>query len=108
LQGGLADRGSAVQLVTAFAQPAQAVLAELRDHSGIENKLRWVRDETLGEDRCRVWTGAAPEVFALCRNLALKLLRRRGIAAIAPALRTYVSRWWIALSLVQIAGAGLS
>lgn len=87
---------------------ATALLAALRDHWGIENKLHWVRDETLGEDRCRVRTGTAPEVFAVCRNLALALLRRRGIAAIAATLRTYASRWWVAISLVRLAGAGLS
>ncbi len=86
---------------------AAALLAALRDHWGIENKLHWVRDETLGEERCRVRTGTAPEVFAICRNLALTLLRRRGIAAIAATLRTYASRWWVAISLVRLAGAGL-
>ncbi len=87
---------------------APALLAALRDHWGIETKLHWVRDETLGEDRCRVRTGTAPEAFAVCRHRALTLLRRRGSAAIAATLRTYASRWWVAISLVRLAGAGLS
>ncbi|MPZ12869.1 MAG: hypothetical protein GEU73_00315 [Chloroflexi bacterium] len=41
------------------------------------------------EDRCQVRTGAAPEAFAACRNLALTLLRRAGHDNIAAALRTY-------------------
>lgn len=86
---------------------AAALLAALRAHWGIENKLHWVRDETLGEDRCQVRTGAAPQVFALCRNLALTLLRRRGITAIAETLRTDAARWWVAISLVRLAGVSL-
>ena len=92
----------------AAAADAAALLTALRDHWGIENQRHWVRDETLGEDRCRVRTGTAPQVFAVCHNLVLTLLRRRGIAAIAATLRTYASRWWVAISLIRLAGAGLS
>jgi hypothetical protein len=83
------------------------VLAVLRAHWRIENQLHGVRGVTLGEDQCRVRTGAAPEVFTVCRTLALTLRRRRGITAIAATLRTYASRWWVAISLVRLAGAGL-
>jgi hypothetical protein len=99
---------SAMTSRPAATADATALLAALCDHWGIAHKLHWVRDETLGEDRCRVRTGTAPEVFAIGRNLALTRLRRRGIAAIAATLRTDASRWWIAISLVRLAGAGLS
>jgi hypothetical protein len=33
-----------------------------------------VKDEALGEDRCRVRTGSSPEVLALLRNVAVHLL----------------------------------
>ena len=39
---------------------AAALLVFLRDHWQIENGLHYVRDVTLGEDACRVRTGAAP------------------------------------------------
>ena len=44
---------------------------------------------TSDEDRCQVRSGATPEAFAACRNLAVALLRRRGHANIAAALWTY-------------------
>lgn len=53
---------------------ARKLLALARGHWGIENKLHYVRDETLGEDRCRVRKGAAAQVLAAVRNAAVHLL----------------------------------
>jgi hypothetical protein len=46
----------------------------IRDHWTIENERHYVRDVTLGEDRCRVRSGAAPQVLAALRNAGLHLL----------------------------------
>jgi hypothetical protein len=73
------------------AGPAWAGAAELlqwwRGHWGIENRLHWVRDVTLGEDGSRIGTGAAPQVMAALRNAAGSLLRLLGVTNIAEALR---------------------
>lgn len=53
---------------------AQALLGFAREHWGIENRLHWVRDETLGEDACRVRSGSAPQVLAALRNSVVALL----------------------------------
>ena len=53
---------------------AAALLAYLRDHWCIENRLHYVRDVTLGEDACRVRSGAAPQVLAALRNAVVHLL----------------------------------
>ncbi len=79
---------------------AAALLAYLRGHWGIENRLHWVRDVTFDEDRSQTRVGAAPQVMAACRNLALALLRRAGHACIAAALRTYAGRPRHAAALV--------
>jgi hypothetical protein len=83
---------------------ATQVLRWLRGHWGIENKVHWVRDVTMDEDRCQVRTGAAPEALAACRNLALTLLRRAGHDNIAAAQRTYAGRPREAVQLVRSAG----
>ncbi len=73
------------------AGPEWAGAAELlgwwRGHWGIENRLHWVRDVTLGEDASRVRTDAAPQVMAALRNAAVSLLRLLGATNIAAALR---------------------
>lgn len=64
------------------------LLPELtRDHWGIENKSHYVRDETLGEDRCRVRTANAPQVLAAVRNLAVYLLEDVDAPSKAAACR---------------------
>lgn len=65
--------------LTAAAADAARLLALVRGHWGIENKLHYVRDVTLGEDQSRVRNGAAPQVLAAVRNAVIHLLS--GVAA---------------------------
>jgi hypothetical protein len=66
---------------------AGVLLGWWRGHWGIENRVHWVRDVTLGEDASRIRTDAAPEVMAGLRNAAISLLRLSGADNIAEALR---------------------
>jgi predicted transposase YbfD/YdcC len=52
---------------------AGRLLGLVRGHWRIENGLHWVRDVTMGEDRCRVRKGDGPQVLAALRNAALHL-----------------------------------
>ena len=53
----------------------------------------------MGEDRCRVRSGAAPQVLAALRNLVSGLLRLAGHSNMAAALRHY---GWKAGNAVQL------
>ena len=55
----------------------------------IENKVHYVRDETLREDRGQTHTGSAPQALAALRNGIISRLRYRGWNNIAEALRHY-------------------
>lgn len=66
---------------------ALALLNWNRGHWGIENKIHWVRDESFGEDRCRVQKGSAPQILAGVRNLAINWLRNLKVDNITQALR---------------------
>ena len=79
---------------------AARLLALIRGHWGIENRLHYVRDVTFDEDRSAVRSGAAPQAMAAGRNLVLALLRRQRHLNIAAALRTYASRPRSAIQLV--------
>jgi len=68
-----------VYLIT--SQPAaeagpERLLALSRAHWGIENRLHYVRDVSMEEDRCRVRAGA--RALAGVRNTALAIIRRLG------------------------------
>lgn len=87
--------------------PARVSAAQLqqlwRGHWGIENRLHWVRDVTLGEDRCQVRTGSGPQGLAAVRNTVIAVLRGAGHTNIAAALRTYAGKPEAALALLGIA-----
>ena len=66
------------------------LLAFVRGHWHIENKLHWLRDVDFAEDRSRSRTGNLPLNLSLLRNAVLNLLRAFGYANITQA-RTYFS-----------------
>jgi predicted transposase YbfD/YdcC len=65
---------------------AKDLLGRVRGHWGIENGLHYVRDETLGEDRCRLRKGNGAQVLAAIRNAVVHLLK--GIKATSSAAAT--------------------
>jgi hypothetical protein len=65
---------------------ARQLLEYVRGHWGIEKRLPYVRDETLGEDRCRVRTGSGPQVLAAVRNVVVH--RLEGVEATSKAAAT--------------------
>jgi hypothetical protein len=107
LDTGLTQREVTYAITSRAPERADAarLLAALRGHWGIENRLHWVRDATFDEDRARIRSGAAPQATAACRNLAIALLRRAGHANIAAACRTYAGRPRDAVALVASAGS---
>ena len=81
---------------------AARLLCHIRGHWGIENRLHYVRDVTLGEDASQVRTGSAPEVMAALRNVVLGVLRQAGWSNIAAALRHNAWQPGAALELLGI------
>jgi hypothetical protein len=71
---------------------AAALLGWLRGHWGIENRLHYVRDVTMGEDANRTSIGSGPQALAALRNLAISKLRLDGVTNIAAALRRNAAR----------------
>ena len=60
--------------------------ALIRGHWGIENRLHYVRDVTLGEDASRVRSGSSPQILAALRNAVIHLLD--GVEAPSKAAAT--------------------
>jgi len=68
---------------------ARGLEAFWRGHWTIENKVHYVRDVTLAEDRCQMHKGNAPRTLAALKNALLAALRHCGWTNIAAALRYY-------------------
>ena len=81
-----------ISSVPMTAHPPEWFLETWRGHWHIENRLHWVRDVTMGEDACRVRSGAAPYILAGLRNAVLALIRQANWANIAAALRHHAAK----------------
>lgn len=108
-QGQIVKTEHEVTYLITSASPERADAAVLlrtnRGHWGIENRTHHVRDVTFDEDRHQLRSGAAPQAFAACTNLAITLLRRHHWQNIAEALRHHAGRPRHAVALVASAGA---
>lgn len=91
-------------LPPAQASPAR-LLALVRAHWTIENRLHWVRDVTFDEDRSQVRCAGGPQVMATLRNLAISLLRLAGAPLIAPAVRA--ASWQGRATIFRLLGIDL-
>jgi len=83
-----------VYLITPLT-PSEAsprrLLELVRGHWSIENSSHDVRDVTFGEDRSRLRSGSAPQIFAALGNLTLTLIHRAGSSQIAATRRHFAS-----------------
>ena len=66
---------------------ASRLLALVRAHWRIENRLHWRRDVTLREDHCQVRKGHAPQVVAALNNLVLAVFDFLGVRNLPQQMR---------------------
>jgi predicted transposase YbfD/YdcC len=83
---------SAVTSLTVTQATYAQLAAIIRGHWGIEDRLHWVRDMDVDEDRSQIRTGSGPRIMASLRNLVITILRPAGVATIAAALRCHARR----------------
>jgi hypothetical protein len=76
------------------------LLGLIRAYWSIENSRHYVRDVAFGEDAARLRSGAAPQIMAALRNLAITLLHRQTVPTIAAARRFFANHPDEALALL--------
>ena len=82
------------------ADPEQ-LLALVRNHWHIENRLHYVRDFTYDEDRCRAYVRHLPRNLACLSNAAIAIVRCKGRFRYLPeANRHYAARAQEALDTI--------
>jgi predicted transposase YbfD/YdcC len=80
----------------------QRLLALIRAHWSIENRLHWRRDVTLGEDHSQVRSGCAPQVLAALNNTLLALMDFLHVPNVPDQMRFYQAQPLEALRLLLV------
>ena len=81
---------------------AKRLLELSRGHWGIENKLHYKRDVTMGEDASRIRKGGAPQIMAALRNSVIHVLSDVVAPSLASAMRTMGNRLSQALNILGL------
>ncbi len=79
---------------------AARLLALVRAHWKIENRLHWRRDVTLREDHSQVRKGEAPRILALLNSFLLALLDLFGVSNVPKQMRTFDAQPLLAVRLL--------
>jgi len=83
------------------AGPAR-LLALIRAHWAIENRLHWRRDVTLNEDHSQLRTGCAPQILSILTNTLLALMDFIHVPNVPAQMRFYQARPCQALRLLLL------
>ena len=79
--------------ISSLPADATQLLAAVRAHWGIENKVHWSLDVTFKEDGSRVRSGNAATNLALLRRLALNLLKSEKSTKLSLACKRKEAAW---------------
>lgn len=79
--------------ISSLPPTAAPLLAAVRAHWGIENRLHWVLDVAFAEDACRVRTDHAPHNLAILRHIALNLLKQERSLKVGIATKRLRAGW---------------
>jgi predicted transposase YbfD/YdcC len=75
-----------IALMITSRNPEEMTAADVnqntRKHWGIENKSHYVRDTVYREDHNQTWDGNGPHALSITHNLAISLMRLKGVRAI--------------------------
>jgi len=82
---------------------APRLLGHKRGHWRVENRLHYIKDVVLGEDRSLLHHGTGPSIMAQLRDTALNLLRLAGHRRVAARLRYHSRHAEAVLSLLGLA-----
>ena len=73
--------------ISDLEESAHDFACRIRGYWGVENKVHYCKDVTLGEDRSRIRTEPLPQIWSIARNLTLNLYREAGFNNMAQAKR---------------------
>lgn len=73
--------------ISSLELDAAGFAQRIRAHWHVENRLHWVKDTVLQEDKAPLCDGHALTNFAIVRTMAINLFRANGFASITKGIR---------------------
>jgi len=73
--------------ISSLALSAVEFAQRIRSHWHVENRLHWVKDVVMGEDKSALCDGHALTNFAIVRSMVVNLFRANGYASITKGIR---------------------
>jgi predicted transposase YbfD/YdcC len=70
-------------------ESAQQAAGLIRGHWGIENRLHWVKDVLMKEDKNRIRDHQAAKNVSLLKNIVLNLTRAKGFSSLKATTQRY-------------------
>jgi predicted transposase YbfD/YdcC len=88
--------------ISSIASNKAAFFAKhIRNHWSIENRLHWVKDTIMNEDRSKTTGGMAAENISIIRNIVINLFRLNGHHSIKCAIELCANNFKELLSLIN-------
>ena len=88
-------------LPATIANP-ERLLTLKRGHWTIENRLHYIKDVTMGEDKSTLHCANGPKIMAALRNTALNLLRHAGFSSMTARMRYHSTHPQAALEVLSL------
>jgi predicted transposase YbfD/YdcC len=73
-------------------QKAKTIAEGIRGHWGIENRLHWVKDVNMNEDKNGISSNNAPENISIIKNLVINIFRLNGHLSIKNATIAFANK----------------
>lgn len=88
--------------ISSIAKNKAAFFANhIRSHWGIENRLHWVKDVQMKEDKSKTKSGNAPENLSIMRNISINLFRLNGKDSIKSAMEWSISNFKELINIIH-------
>lgn len=79
-------------IASKVTQSAKLYNEGIREHWGIENRLHWVKDKIMNEDKSMVLDLKRSENMSIIRNIVINLYRMSGYTSIKYAFETFTNK----------------
>ncbi len=92
IRGGIIFSETSYYITSLKTQKVKIIAVGIRGHWGIENRLHWVKDVNMNEDKNGIAGHNAPENISIMKNFVINVFRLNGYQSIKNATITFANK----------------